>query len=514
MRITRRASAALAVGALLAATAPAALGAGPGGPGAGAAGTTYRIDCSAEGTGDGSAESPFTSLEQASALELGPGDQLLLKRGVTCEGTLEATGRGTAEAPITIGDYGEADERAHVEGDAADAAVHLLNMEHVILEDLEITNSTGERSTRRGVLVQLEDFGQGTGYELRDLDIHDVFAADTKGPEGSQGIAFRVTGTEPSTFDDVHVHDNTLVRVDRQAINIMLSDFSCRPEVGCEGENTWTPATNVLVEDNHLEDIGGDGIVLNTTLDAVAQGNVIRGFNTRSTEYNAGLWTFNTTGSLVQHNDTSGGVGTKDGMAYDIDGGNIDNTFQYNLSHDNDGGFFLLCTHDNIQRGSVVRYNISQDDSHRGIENCLGPIESAEVYGNTIMIGDGITQTVLNEDVDAPRNVRFFNNIVHAEGSGSATFAMAEHTGYTLDHNVLSGLEGAPENPGGTDEDPQLCAPGSATGLREGIEGYRLERSSPARKLGAPVGVHHRDYLGDTVNPVHPHAGALQKMGC
>lgn len=511
MRFIRRASAALAVGALMTAAAPAALGAGsdPDSPG-----TDYHIDCSAAGAGDGSAEAPFTSLEQAAAVELGPGDQLLLKRGVTCEGTLKATGAGTAEDPITIGDYGSSAERAHVEGDMAYSAVHVMNMEHVILEDLEITNSTGERSTRRGILVQLEDFGTGTGYELRNLDIHDIFAADTKGPNGSQGIAFRVTGTEPSTFDDVHVHDNSLVRVDRQGMNIMLSDFSCRPEVGCAGEENWTPATNVVVEDNYLEDIGGDGIVLNTTLDAVAQGNVIRGFNTRSTQYNAGLWTYNTTGSLVQHNDTSGGVGTMDGMAYDIDGGNIDNTFQYNLSHDNDGGFFLLCTHDNIQRGSVVRYNISQNDSHRGIENCRGEIESAEVYGNTIFIGDGITQTVINENVDEPRNVRFFNNIVHKEGSGTATFRMASNSGYTLEHNVLSGVTGAPENIGGTDQDPQLCAPGAATGLRQGIEGYRLERSSPARKLGAPVGTHQRDYLGDTVNPVHPHAGALQKGSC
>lgn len=514
MRFTRSASAALAVGALLAATAPAALGAGSAGSETGSPGTTYRIDCSAEGVGDGSADAPFTTLEQAASLELGAGDQLLLKRGATCEGTLTASGEGTAEDPITIGDYGGSTERAHIEGDTAYAAVHLHNMEHVILEDLEITNSTGERTTRRGVLVQLEDFGTGSGYELRNLDIHDIFAADTKGPSGSQGIAFRVTGSVPSTFDDVHVHDNSLVRVDRQGMNIMLSDFNCRPEVGCAGAENWTPATNVVVEDNYLEDIGGDGIVLNTTLDAVAQGNVIRGFNTRSTQYNAGLWTYNTTGSLVQHNDTSGGVGTMDGMAYDIDGGNIDNTFQYNLSHDNDGGFFLLCTHDNIQRGSVVRYNISQNDSHRGIENCRGEIESAEVYGNTIYIGAGITQTVINEDVDEPRNVRFYNNVVHKEGAGEAIFRMAANTGYALDHNVLSGVDGAPENTGGTDQDPQLCAPGGATGLREGIGGYRLERTSPARKLGAPVGVQQRDYLGNAVNPVHPQAGALQRMGC
>jgi hypothetical protein len=494
--------------------APAALAADPGDATTAPEGTAHHIDCSSTGPGDGSVDSPFTSLDQAASLDLGPGDSVLLKRGTTCEGTLQISGTGSAEAPITIGDYGDAAERAHIEGATAATAVHLLNMEHVILEDLEISNSGGERSARRGVLVQLEDFGTGTGYELRDLDIHDVEGDDTKGPDGAQGIAFRVTGTTPSTFDDVHVHDNSLVRVDRQAMNIMLSDFSCRPEVGCAGAENWTPATNVLVEDNHLEDIGGDGIVLNTTSGAVAQHNVIRGFNTRSAQYNAGLWTYNTDGSLVQYNDTSGGVGTMDGMAYDIDGGNVDNTFQYNLSHDNDGGFFLLCTHDNIQRGSVVRYNISQDDSHRGVENCRGKIESAEVYGNTIHIGDGITQTVINEDVDEPRNVRFYNNIVTTEGSGEATFAMAANTGWSLDHNVLHGVEGAPANPGGTAEDPQLCAPGDATGLREGVEGYRLQRSSPANRIGARVGIRQVDYFGDRVNPIQPDAGAVQRTGC
>ncbi|WP_326701126.1 hypothetical protein OG909_29780 [Streptomyces sp. NBC_01754] len=480
-----------------------------------AATAAYYVDCSATGPGDGTRSAPWNSLDGFDAHTFGPGDQLLFKRGTTCGGTLETRGSGSAQAPFTIASYGDSGERAVIDGAGAATAVHLFNQEHVVLQDLEIVNAENPGTRRRGISVQLEDFGTGRGYTIRDIYMHDVAGDDTKGPDGSQGIAFLVTGEEtPTTFENVQILGNTLERVDRQAVNVQLSTWNCRPEIGCTDTANWLGARQVVIRGNHLSDIGGDGIVVNTTVDALVEGNTVEGFNRRSGEYNAGIWPYNANGTLAQFNDVSGGKGTKDGMAYDIDGGTVDSTFQYNLSHDNEGGFFLLCTHDNIQRGSVVRYNISQNDHHRGIETCRGEIESAEFHNNTIYIGDGVTQTVVNEDVDARRNVKFRNNIVYKGGGGTATFKPAAGTGFTFGNNVISSwVQNQPANPGGTGANPLLCNPGHATGPGT-VHGYRLQAGSPAIDAGAVVaGNGGRDFSGAPVGDP-PNIGAIETVGC
>lgn len=477
---------------------------------AGRASRTIHVDCSAASNGDGSARAPLNSLEAAGARKLSAGDHLLLRRGTTCEGTLTLTGRGTTRAPIVVGAYGHGRARAHVEGAGAASAVHLEDMEHVVLQDLEVTNSTDPGTARRGVLVSLADTGTRSGFEIRNLDIHDVLGDDAKGPDGSQGLAFRVTGSTPSAFDDVRIHDNSIRHVDRQAMVVVLSDFSCRPEVDCTEAEDWTPSTRVKIERNLIEDAGGDGIIANTTTGALLQDNVVRGFNVRSKQYNAGLWTFNSDDALAQYNEASGGKGHLDGMAYDIDGATVDNTFQYNYSHDNEGGFFLLCTHTDRQRGSLVQYNVSQDDQYRGIENCAGEIESALIRHNTISVGEGVTQTLVNENTDSLRNVRFEGNIVSAREGGSIDMNLAPTTGYTFSGNVLHGVAGTPQDPTGSTEDPRLCAPGTAEDASDVARAYRVDRRSPARGVAPSVERGLRDYSGARVDHRAPTAGALE----
>lgn len=74
-----------------------------------AAGTTYYVDCvngndRANGTSTGKA---WKTLERANKAKLVAGDSLLLKRGCTWKGPLQAKWNGTASNPITIGAYGE-----------------------------------------------------------------------------------------------------------------------------------------------------------------------------------------------------------------------------------------------------------------------------------------------------------------------------------------------------------------------------------------------------------------------
>jgi hypothetical protein len=69
---------------------------------------TYYVDCSAgSDLNAGTAKTlAWQSLGRASSAALVPGDQLLLRRGCTWQGPLEAGWSGTAVAPITIDAYG------------------------------------------------------------------------------------------------------------------------------------------------------------------------------------------------------------------------------------------------------------------------------------------------------------------------------------------------------------------------------------------------------------------------
>ncbi|MEI9970842.1 MAG: hypothetical protein WDO73_01640 [Ignavibacteriota bacterium] len=68
--------------------------------------------------------------------------------------------------------------------------------------------------------------------------------------------------------------------------------------------------------------------------------------------------------------------------------------FQYNYSHDNEGGFMLICTpgrrnaQDNIgNQGTVIRYNISHNDRSRIFHLSGG--DNSTVEHNAIYIGGG-----------------------------------------------------------------------------------------------------------------------------
>ncbi|WP_128503950.1 hypothetical protein [Streptomyces inhibens] len=107
----------------------------------------------------------------------------------------------------------------------------------------------------------------------------------------------------------------------------------------------------------------GDGIVVQAAVGARVEHNLVDGFNTRSGGYNAGIWAWNSDRVLYQFNEVTGGHGTRDSMAYNIDGGNNGNVYQYNYSHDNEGGFLLICNGEGmVSDRNSVRYNVSVND--------------------------------------------------------------------------------------------------------------------------------------------------------
>ncbi|MFF1649262.1 right-handed parallel beta-helix repeat-containing protein [Streptomyces sp. NPDC058240] len=470
---------------------------------------TQYVDCSADAsTRTGSSAFPWQSLDQVNRLALKTGSRILLKRGTRCTGTLAPNGSGRQGKPMVIGAYGTG-AKPVIDGGGNAETLLLKNTQWVEASDLEITNSGAPGRNKRGVRVQLDDFGTGTHYRLTGLDIHDIRGDDTKGTTGSAGILFSVTGSgKPTRFDDVEVAGNTVTSVDREGI-YFGSTWNNRPVHGDydpEGP-AYLPSTRVVVRGNTLKDLGGDGIVMTATDGALVEHNRLDGFQRRSAGYNAGMWPWNADNTVFQYNEVSGGETTRDGMAYDVDEGTFGTVFQYNVSHDNAGGFFLVCTATGKLGDAVIRYNISRNDHYRGIETCSGSFDGVRAHNNTVYVGDGVSQTVVNENTTKKHDLTLTDNIVVKEGAGTASFDLRSD-GVTLSHNTLVNVRSAPANPGGSTADPRFT---DRTGALP--DGLRLHTGSPALGAGTAVaGDVGKDLYG---NPVAdpPNTGAYQGPG-
>ncbi|MEU6658365.1 hypothetical protein [Streptomyces sp. NPDC046821] len=507
----RSASTALAVLCAAATAAVTALASAPAAAAAPLKSRAHYVDCEAKsGPEKGTVKLPWRSLAAVNAQHLGPGDQVLLKRGTHCTGTLAPDGAGAPGSPVRIATYGTG-AKPVIDGAGATDTVLLRNTQWIEVSDLEITNAANPGTKRRGVRVVLDDYGTGTHYRLSGLDIHDIRGDDTKDNNGSAGILFSVTGSAKEThYEDVVVENNTLKTIDREGI-FFASSWNQRPAISGYDPNGphWVPSTGVVVRGNKLSDLGGDGIVMTATKGALVEHNKLDGFQRRSAGYNAGMWPWDADDTVFQYNETSGGETTRDGMAYDVDEGSFGTVFQYNYSHDNAGGFFLVCTADGSLGDAVIRYNISQNDHFRGIETCRGTFSGVRFLNNTIYVGDGVSQTVVNENTTNRHEIGFDNNIVVKEGTGTAAFTLRSG-GVTASHNALYGVGSVPANPGGTTADPLLAAPGTATGYTDAGAAYTLRAGSPAIGTGAPLAdTGTRDFAGNPVTPgTDPNIGA------
>ncbi|MET7515204.1 hypothetical protein ABZS88_17385 [Streptomyces sp. NPDC005480] len=194
--------AAATAGVTALAAAPAATAASP------LKARAHYVDCRA-GTGPekGTQKAPWRTLAAVNAQRLGPGDQVLLKRGTRCTGTLTPNGAGAPGSPVRIAPYGSG-AKPVIDGADAPDTVLLRNTQWIEVSDLEITNAANPGTKRRGVRVVLSDYGTGRHYRLTGLDIR---GDDTKDNDGSAGILFSVTGSAKEThYDDVRVENNTV----------------------------------------------------------------------------------------------------------------------------------------------------------------------------------------------------------------------------------------------------------------------------------------------------------------
>jgi hypothetical protein len=232
----------------------------------------------------------------------------------------------------------------------------------------------------------------------------------------------------------------------------------------------------------------------------------------RAEDYAAGIWPWSCDNTVVQFNEVSGMKGTRDGQGFDSDYNCRNTLIQYNYSHDNEGGFLLICNngaermpHNIGNIGTIVRYNISQNDGARTFQ--ISAVEDTLIHNNVIYVGED--QDILGVSFHSwagwAKDTKFCNNIFYVDGK--VRHQLGESRGTVFENNAFFGAhEDLPEDPAAITADPILMSPGSGREGLDSLVGYKLRQGSPCTSAGLPMSDNGgRDFWG---NPL-PEEGAL-----
>jgi hypothetical protein len=492
-------------------------------------GRTFYVDSArgSDGNSGSSASEPWRTLAKVNSTIFHPGDRILFRSGAAWSGQLWPKGSGNPEHPIVVDKYG-GDPMPVINGSGlAEDALLLKNQEYWEIRNLEVTNTGTERALRRGVDIVAENVGELHHIYLQNLTVHDVNGSFKEKVNG--GIHYRSIGdTKPSRFFDLRIENNRIWHVDRSGIFGWSTHWT---------RSKWYPSLGVVIRNNVLDDIGGDGIVNVATDGALVEHNVVSNASQRSQDYNVGIWPWSADNTIIQYNEVYGMRGQHDAEGFDSDWNSRSTIIQYNYSHDNEGGFLLICNEGSQSPkdsagnvGTIVRYNISQNDHHRGIK-LSGPVKNTLIYNNTIYVGKGEnSDVVLHTDWTGwAADTYFYNNIFYVEGTASFGYGVTgsddgsyvsapgpgKSTNNVYDYNVYYGVKPA-DDPHALVADPLLLDPGHATtGLRS-LAGYALRSYSPAIDSGQTLQDNGgKDFLGTKVPQCYGvDRGAVESKGC
>jgi hypothetical protein len=267
----------------------------------------------------------------------------------------------------------------------------------------------------------------------------------------------------------------------------------------------------VIIRNNVLEDIPGDGIVPIGCDGAIIENNVLRDFPDilSHEEAAAGIWPWSSDNTLIQYNEVSGHKAKWDGQGFDSDYNCNGTVIQYNYSHDNYGGFLLICNNGFTYnqpgnmgtKNTIIRHNISINDGIRPyptkregpfspIFHITGPVENTTIKNNTIILPkETLDNTILKMDNWGnlwPKETFFENNIFYSEGP--SRFVFGEDLKTQFNNNVYYGdIENLPTDPRAIFNKPNFINEDDRGNGFEVIKNFMLKNNDSLSKLNIGV---------------------------
>jgi hypothetical protein len=462
----------------------------------------------------------WRSLARVNSALLRSGDRVLLQGGATFTGSLtfDTSDGGTPAAPLTVTSYGTG--RATVQPYGT-GGISVYNRAALRLANLRVVGDRTAGASGISFYMDLAGTAPLSFVRIEDVEVSG-FAQD--------GIQVG-TWNNGAGFSDVRIvrtlaHDN---------VRTGILTFADRPNVHRGVYIGYSRAFN---------NRGARGTSVNTG-SGIVLGNVNGGTIERSvahhngdlcdaTEGPVGIWAYDSTGILIQHNEsyanrTGGGA---DGGGFDFDQNVSASVMQFNYSHDNDGAGYLLAHRfaNDEHRGNSIRYNISRNDGRRngysGIEVWGRTVDTA-IYHNTVVISAAPS--------GVPRAFRLHNASI--AGVRSAGLRLLNNLFYTRDALTLVDVSADQQAAGPlTSAGNGLYSPTTTTGhpglidafgggtlddatRLETLDAFRLAGSSPVRDGGVDVRTFGaapapRDFFGGVVDFSRPGPGVHEFRAC
>ena len=580
-----------------------------------ATGTTYYVD-SENGNADENAtgtskDDAFKTLKQVNEVNLQPGDQVRFKRGSVFNGeALHFTKEdsGSADASVVISTYGDEsaarpqintngqgrwnlnygnplDNQNHKWKGEVSSCILIEDTEYIEINGLELTNNRATDKVqetdsngnvrdyndayamdRTGVAGVAKDNGTVDHIVLNDLYIHDVTGNVYNKHMTNGGIYFIMekptneATTGVARYNDVKIKNCYLDTVNRWGIAVgytyqwgRFTNASLSDEV----MSTYG-ASKVVIENNYLNNVGGDAITTMYCDNPLIQYNVSENAakQINKTDYSqqqpsldangnetgkqdvgagrvaAGIWPWKCKNAIFQYNECfatlNASSGNGDGQPWDADYGDGTN-YQYNYSHGNTASTIMFCGPQSIN--NTFRYNISQNED-------MGPLDPAgntgncQVYNNTFYIKAGLN-TIWHRSHGNGGPVTAENNIFYFAGSTPATVSnwnpsnnkvfdnnlYYNVSNYPTDANAVKVSAGtavlvdAGSGPVAAAEDKQARLHEDPTATTK-FDGYKLAANSPAINAGKVIvdrngySIDH-DFFGHAITAV-PEIGAAE----
>jgi len=479
--------------------------------------TKYYIDATnGNDTNPGnSITAPWQTIAKVNSTKFSPGDSVLFKCGEIWSGvSLHPLGSGTPGRPIVISKYGTGNLPkiiADTLGIHNLQAVYIFNQQYITISNLDVTNNyaatMSDTLVTYGVHVVGNNAGVLKGISIRNMVVHDVTGALGSKPE-SGGIFCQITGTSTVTiFDSLIIEGCKIYNVDRTGIST-ISSWAGRDINGDYGTAPWRPSTHVYIRYNRIDSAAGNSIIIRNAQSPVVEHNIV--WKSGKLYTGNAIFTFNCNDALVQYNEVAYTVynpGDVDASALDGDYRCHRTVFQYNYTHDNDGGFAVAVSAPTttlpatFDDSTVFRYNISQNDGHHNgggnnegqVFAITGQTTNTFFYNNTIYSSKDFNYFVLERPWGGSGSVYpdatfFYNNIFYIN-KANPSFAFQNSTNNVFDYNDYYEPQGGshPVDNHSLSSDPQFVNPGKADTGFASLSGYKILSSSPCINSGITI---------------------------
>lgn len=378
----------------------------------------------------------WETLDKLVGVDLQPGDRVLLESGSVFNGFIHLKDvSGTKENPIEINKYGgEAKPIINGDGDGdgegvwyqdyvqpmdnsghrskgyVSSTVLLYDTDFIKINNLEITNKSDDfeylsasdkvsaRMDRTGVAAIAKNGGTMESIYLEDLYIHDIDGNIQDKHMNNGGIQMNVSKPDNKSETGIARYDDIVIRgchvkdVSRAGI-VMGYTYNHGKFNGAAIDDETVKKyghTNILIEENYVQNSGNDAICVMYSYRPLIQKNVSDRAGVDMLEYSywqnfcATIWPWKCKDAVFQNNEAFDTIGQNngDGQAQAIDWSD-GTVYQYNYSHNNGGGAMLICLYEAYN--GVFHYNISQNDLNSLITFQGNPL--AKIYNNVFLCG-------------------------------------------------------------------------------------------------------------------------------